>query len=310
MKRLLLAIAVMPLMAGCSRVAVTTEVKADGSWTRQDVFTQAKSGMTGAQLSDVFTLPAQGAGWTAKKAVTDKEVKYTASLKIKGPGQFGRDILVRRKDKGPVLVSNNVVVREISPGRWQYTETLHWNGDKPAELTNPPAEAIASIKAALPASIATDANAKALATGLIRGLWGAMFGPGQSVLLQLMLQPDAAEHVLMQRLGKSIDPTLGETVGSRLTAEERRATVKRLIAAMSAQAQAKGSPAPSGSSSASKAGTEMPSMTFTLKPPGAILETNGESDEYANEVWWTLYPEAAALGDVVLKATWKSPPKR
>jgi hypothetical protein len=309
-KRLLFAVAAMPLIAGCSRVAVTTEVKPDGSWTRQDVFTQAKSGMGGAQLSDVFTLPAQGAGWTAKKTVTVKEVTYTASLKVKGPGQFGKDIMVRRKEKGPVLVTNTVVVRQIAPGRWQYTETLHWAGDKPAELANPPADAIAAIKGALPASIATEANAKALAVGLVRGLWGAMFGPGQSVLPQLMLQPDAAEHILLQRLGRSIDRTLGETVGSRLTAEERRATVKKLIGVMSAQAQAKGSPEPGGSSSASKDGTDMPSMTFTLKPPGTVVETNGESDEYANEVWWTLYPEAAALGDIVLKATWKTAPPK
>lgn len=296
----------MPLIAGCSRVAVTTSVKADGSWTRQDVFSQAKTGMTGSELSDTFTLPAQGAGWTAKKAVTDKEVSYTASLNVKGPGQFGRDIQVRRQNKGPVLVTNTVVVREISPGRWQYTETLHWNGDKPSELTNPPAEVITALKAALPASIATDANAKALATGLIRGFWSAMFGPGQSVLPQMMLQQDAAQHVLVQRLGKSIDAALGETVGSRLTPEERRETVKKMISAMATQAQAKSTPESGGKASASKDGTDMPAMTFTLKPPGTILETNGESDVYANEVWWTLYPEAAALGDVTLKATWKT----
>lgn len=203
MKRLLMAVAGMLAMGGCSRVAVTTEVKPDGSWTRTDVFAQSTSNSgQSAQLSDVFVMPA-----------------------------------------------------------------------------------------------------KALADGLICGVWGAIFGPGQSILPQIMLQPDSVERVLLSRLSRSVGRTLGETLGSKLTKEERRETVLRLIKGMAASAKSRsGAKSPGGSED--KDGTDLPTLTFVMRPPGRVSDTNGDLDKYSNEVMWTVYPEAAALGDVVLKATW------
>lgn len=304
MKRLLMAVAGMLAIGGCSRVAVTTEVKPDGSWTRTDVFAQSTStpGQS-AQLSDVFVMPAK-APWTTSKSVEKDEVKFTSRIAIKGPAQLSRDILVRGKNKGPVLVSNDVAIRDLGQRRWEYRETLHWEGAPPKQLVTQDPEIIATIKAALPVKVATDATAKALAAGLIRGVWGAMFGPGQSILPQIMLQPDSVEHVLLSRLSRSVDRTLGETLGSKLTKEERRATVLRLIKGMAASAKSRsGAKSPGGSED--KDGTDLPALTFVLRPPGRVLDTNGDLDEYSNEVMWTLYPEAAALGDVVLKATWE-----
>jgi hypothetical protein len=307
MKKLLLMLGSLPLLGGCSRVAVTTDVKKDGSWTRTDVFTQSTSGPSDTQLADTFVVP-QGAGWTSSKATAKDELKVTAVLRSKGPGQFSKDVRVRGKNKGPVLVSNDVTIRETSPGVWQYTEKLRWDGPKPKELASPPVEVLTAIKSALPPYVATDATAKALAPGMIRGLFSALFGPGQTVLPQMIFQPDAAEHILRQRMGRAIDQALGETLGSRITADERRATVRRLISSVMAQTKAGNSPSPGGATTKSMDGTDLPSLTFTLRPPGRITSSNGEVDKFSNETWWTLYPEAAALGDVVMKATWEMPP--
>lgn len=304
MKRLLVAMAAIPLLAGCSRLAVTTEVKPDGSWTRTDVFAQSTSNPgQSAQLSDVFVMPAR-APWKTAKTVEKDEVKYTSRIAIKGPAQLSRDILVRGKNKGPVMVSNDVAIRDLGKGRWEYREMLHWAGASPKQLVTQDPEIIATIKAALPAIVATEATARALAAGLIRGVWGAMFGPGQSILPQIMLQPDSVEHVLLSRMSRSVDRTLGETLGSKLTTEERRATVLRLIKGIAASAKSRsGSKSPGESED--KDGTDLPALTFVLRPPGRVSDTNGDLDVYSNEVMWTLYPEAAALGDVVLKATWE-----
>lgn len=303
-----LPFALVLALGGCSRVSVTTTVNADGSWSRRNEFTQSKSnpGSSG-QLADTFVLPV-GAGWKLSKSVTKDEVKCLATLHLNGPAQCERDVSVRRKNLGPVLVTNSAVVRQVSPGVWEYRETLHWAGPKPKELTDPPADVIKAIKTALPAALATDSAARALVPRLIQGVWSAIFGPGQSILPTMLLQPDAAEHMLRQRTGAGIDRALGETFGSRISQAERRVTVARLVGAIAEQTKGQSS---SGGAKTSEStdGTDLPSLTFTLKPPGRIIRSNGEVDEYSNEIWWSLYPEAAALGDVVMTATWQTTPK-
>lgn len=304
-----LPIAGLALFAGCTRVAVTTTVGTDGAWTRQDVFTESKSNPgSSTQVSDTFVLPI-GAGWKSTKSVSKDDVKYTSTLHVKGPAQCERDISVRRKGLGPVLVTNKVVVRQVSPGVWEYRETLHWKGAKPKELTSPPPDVIAALRSTLPANLASDATAKALAPKLIQGVWSAMFGPGQSILPTLLLQPDAAEHVLRQRVGRAVDQALVDSLGTKISAAERRRTVSRLVGAMADKTKSQSALGGGSKTTDSNEGTDLPSLTFTLKPPGRVIRTNGEVDEYANEVWWTLYPEAAALGDVVMTATWQSAPK-
>jgi hypothetical protein len=43
-------------------------------------------------------------------------------------------------------------------------------------------------------------------------------------------------------------------------------------------------------------------LTFSVKLPGKIVSTNGERDDFAHEVYWSVYPQAAALGDVEMTA--------
>jgi hypothetical protein len=41
---------------------------------------------------------------------------------------------------------------------------------------------------------------------------------------------------------------------------------------------------------------------FIVKIPGKVISSNGEVDELTGEVYWALFPQAAALKPVVLTA--------
>ena len=41
---------------------------------------------------------------------------------------------------------------------------------------------------------------------------------------------------------------------------------------------------------------------FIFKSPGKLISTNGEVDEFAAEIYWALFPEAASLQPVTLTA--------
>jgi len=50
-------------------------------------------------------------------------------------------------------------------------------------------EITAMLKKSLPQSIATDANAAALAQPIMREFWRVLFGPGDPVIMQIMAHP-------------------------------------------------------------------------------------------------------------------------
>src|SRR5260370_8899586 len=75
---------------------------------------------------------------------------------------------------------NEVTVRRLAPRRFEYRETLKWKGDAPKPTLKP--EDLAEIKAALPKSPATDANAHALATKPAQLIFPRLFGPGDPLL--------------------------------------------------------------------------------------------------------------------------------
>ncbi|HEY3269001.1 MAG TPA: hypothetical protein VGM37_18975 [Armatimonadota bacterium] len=295
---LLAAVAV----SGCSRMTATTDVKADGSFTRSLAYSESKpiGSSGGAQLSDTFVLP-QAPAWKVSKTIADGDVKYGATIRVAAGQTLARDVSVRRKDQGPVLVTNKVSVAQVSPGRWRYTETIHWNGPIPKEVAVPEASTLSQIKLALPASVATDDTVRALAPALARAVWSVLFGPGEPVLPQLFLQPDAAERTMRRRAGRGIEKVLADKLGGKLNAAERRQTTRRILSALTAVSQSK-KDNPTGG--AGDDGTDLPSLSFVLKVPGHLVSTNGETDDYSDDVFWTLYPEAAALGDVTLSAEW------
>ena len=48
-------------------------------------------------------------------------------------------------------------------------------------------------------------------------------------------------------------------------------------------------------------------LTFSVQMPGKIISSNGEVNHSTHTTFWGLYPETAAMGDIVLTATCQVP---
>ncbi len=311
-RRLVFALLAAPALSGCARGVATTTVNADGSWKRALAFHGAKpdkDGNTmGTKIEDAFLLP-KGEGWIITRQTKNDEATIIAERAQK-PGETLRGDLSVAGGKKPanVVAVNTVRVQTISPGVYQYVETLHWKGPAPKTLT-PDADMLAAFKTALPPALASDANARDLAARSIRELWRVLFGPGDPLISQLssmMTQPELIERRVQQRIGASLEKQLAAQFGAELTVAQRHAIASRIVTASLESISAQTKSKTSGGSQAGKSEEDAApgaSLFLSVKMPGRITQTNGERDAFTGDVFWALYPEAAALGDVTLTAT-------
>lgn len=314
----LLALAAL-LTTGCSRSVATTTVKSDGSFTRTIVFHGPKPPDQGAggpamvgpggELSDSFDMPS-GGPWKTKREKLESEEVYTAERELTPGTVQKKDIVIKSGDKSKpgVFMVNEASVRSVGPGKWEYRETLHWSGKVPDVTNNVPPEMILAIKSALPSALATDANVRPIGVALTHELWRLLFGPGDPLISswsQFMMQPEAVERKMSARMGAGVDRAIAAQLGDKLTQEQRRACVQKIIKAATVVLNSK----TSKNADPSKAGGNtdigdgaLAAMTFTVKMPGKIVSTNGDRDDFANQVSWSVYPQAAALSDVEMTA--------
>ncbi len=303
--RIAAAIALLSTLAGCARMIATTELRVDGTFTRRLEFhvpasDNAQGVNIGPKSDDIFGFPVSPA-WTVTKVKKDQELIIKAERTLKAADVLPSDVLLKGP-KGVALIINTLSIRQTAPGRWVYTETLHWKGEKPAELKKVPAELVTSFKQALPAELATDANIQALGEVAFREFWRALFGPGDPLLSQLLLHPDLAERKVLRRLGTIMNAALVEKFGDKLTQDQRGAIVKRVVlkAMDDTKTSTKDKANPQKSQDDS---SPLTALTFVVKLPGKVTATNGERDDITGEVYWALYAEAVAIGDVTLTAT-------
>ncbi|HLK57913.1 MAG TPA: hypothetical protein VKU00_15200 [Chthonomonadaceae bacterium] len=301
------------LLSGCAREVATTTVKPDGSWTRQVVIHTPKMDMNAPpgpagpfalKPEDVFDLPA-GPNWKITKSEKDSDAIYTAERTVPLGAAVDGDIAIKRSNAKSVAVVNQVTVKQVAPGKFVYTETFTWKGEKPKELLTPEPDEIAAIKEALPDKLATDANVKALAEQFNHVYWRILFGPGSPLISnfsQIMAEPEVVEHRIMKQTGPNLERILTDKFADQLTAEQRHSVAHKImhgILDMSSKKQHNPNPG----------GNDIPgdvppvALSIFLKMPGKITQSNGEADSDAGEVIWSLYPQAAALGDVTLTAT-------
>jgi hypothetical protein len=299
-------VASLPFVAwGCARISATTELHPDGTITRRLEF-HAPAGEAGQGASigpkadDIFTFPGAPA-WTVTRTKKDQELILKAERTLKASDMMPSDVKLKGA-KGAALVTNTLSVKQVAPGRWEYRETLHWNGDRPDDLKRVPAEAKAAFKEALPAALATPENIQSLGEVAFRELWRALFGPGDPLLAMALLHPDLAERKVIRRIGAAMNTALVEKFGDKLTQDQRGAIVKRLVqkAMADTTSSSKSKADPQGAQSDDPGA--MTAMMFVVKLPGKIVSTNGERDEVTGEVYWALYAEAAAVGDVTMTA--------
>lgn len=330
-KRMFL-ISMFPFMflIGCSSVAVQTTINADGSYIRHIKFTVGSEPMGGPPKLEKNFQRLSDKKWTMTSKNVDDNLVVEAHRKFdKGQKSEGDVSLMQKLEKkrrlGPpkdeepapkakVLLTNSVSVTEISPGKWEYKEVLHWTGQRDemdwSKLNNK--EELAKLKACLPEKIRSDETVKKLGLGIAESLNRILFGPGMPMLPQFLLQTDLAIRKMMISLGNFIVKWLKDEFGDKLTADERFQCAKKILddsglkgalTEQKAKSQPKG-PGGAPAKEKKKEETDLIPMSFAVKVPGKILKSNGDVDRFSGSVYWGVYPQAAAFKDVVLRVVY------
>lgn len=307
MRKILVVAAIFAaaLLTGCARARVTTEIRPDGSFTRTVLLTgpEKKEGQMAPTVDDTFNFPA-GPGWKVTDGKQQSDVTKTFVRTVAAGTPLKGDVSIK-KDKAspaPELV-NEVTVTRVGPKRFEYKETLRWAGDPPKEPSLKPDD-LAKIKAALPKALATDENARAVATRTYSLVVPMMFGPNDLLLAVSLMHPDLAERRAHQRIGTVLLQALQEQFGDQMTPDQRRDVARKLIES-SFNSSKPSQPDPSGGGD--QKSSNLTALTFVLRGPGKLVSSNGEYDELSGEVYWALYPEAASLKPIVLTAVYELP---
>ncbi len=287
---------------GCARTSTLTTVKEDGSWHRTvKLFFQAQNAgglgdvkQSEPKIEDVFT-PPSGSGWSIERSkASDGTLQLVAQRDLKAGQESQNDIVVKGQ------LSNTVTVKEISPGRFEYRETLHWTGKKQDLLATASPSLLTVVKDALGSQLATKENVDFIVLGLGKAVTRIMFGPGDPMLGQLIAQPELSERRLRIRIAESVNALIATRFGTSVSAEDRLKMSKKLLAELDSKQFI--DPEKQGEESKGSTNSQLVSMFFSVKLPGAIIETNGESDPFTGEVFWAMYPEVAQFEDVVLRS--------
>jgi hypothetical protein len=312
----LLAMACL-LTTGCSRAVITTTVKPDGAFTRKIVFHGPSAGdkagagipMPGGELKDSFDMPS-GGPWKTKSEKLENEQVYTAERELTPGSVQKQDLAIKSGDpmKPGVFMVNEASVRSVGPGKWEYRETLHWNGKLPDMMAMITPDGLQIVKAGLPPALATDANVRPIAVALTRAVWRAMFGPGDPLISswsQFMMQPETVSRKMQAMASPALDKAIAAQLGDKLSPQERRACVRKIIENITnglTQKTAAGADPTKASAKPDFGDAALAALTFSVKLPGKIVSTNGERDDFNREVYWFVYPQAAVLGDVEMTA--------
>jgi len=304
-----LAFCVVALAAlgGCARSRITTEIKARGDWTRTDSFTgqEKKEGQMTPSVDEVFLLPS-GAGWKSQTTKTDKDSTIVVEKTLRPGDELKGDLSIRADGEKMQLV-NDVSVKRLAPRRFEYRETLSWKAPKtPGDIGSIKPEELEQIRAALPKPLDTEANARGLAGRVTELVVPLMFGPGDPLLAVGLMHPDLAERRASQRIGALMMKALADQFGDKMTVDQRKQVVRKVIAGSFASARPS-QPDPAAGPPDKSSGSGLTPLMFILKTPGRVVSSNGELDEFTGEVFWALFPEAASLNDVTLTAVVEMP---
>jgi hypothetical protein len=292
----------LALLTGCARARVTTEIRSGGAVSRTVALTgqEKKEGqidMSGS-IEDSFVVPT-GEGWKSSTEKKDSNLTTTFERTLALGVPLKGDLSLKGDENKTAFV-NEVVVTRVTPRRFEYRETLRWTGPAPDGMKLKP-EDLAKLKAALPKALATDDNARGIADKAAVLMMPMLFGPGDPLLAIGILHPDLAAKRASQRIGSLMLKALEDQFGDKMTLAERRAVTMRLIETSFAQAKP-AAPDPAAGPPSGKGGAGLTPLMFILKSPGKIISSNGEVDELTGEVYWALFPPAAALKPVVLTA--------
>ena len=306
----LILLAAALFASACARARVTTEIHSDGSWTRTVALSgqQKKHGLqVTPSLEDTFVIPA-GSGWKSSEELKDDNRTLTLERSMPAGATLEGDISVKSSElgkspsePGKLRLVNSVAVKTTGPHQLEYRETLHWTGPSNKLLGDLQPADLARLKAHLPQALATDANCQALVDKAARLATPVLFGPGDPLLAVGLLHPDLALYRANQRIGAVLVQALEQQFGDQLKAAERHEVVRQLIREMFLSNKIS-QPDPAVAEPPPPNSTGLTPLMFIVKPPGKVVSTNGEIDEFTGEIFWGMFEEAAAFKDVVLTA--------
>jgi hypothetical protein len=300
----LTALAAAILLSACARARVTTHIQSDGSWTRTIALSgqQKREGVeTRPTLEDTFVIPS-GPGWKSSEEMKDNNRSVTLERTLPAGSTLDGDLSIKSSDPGKLRLVNHVTIKAAGPHRLEYRETLHWTGEPNKFLGDIHPQDLAQLKSHLPKALATDANARALVDKAAELSVPVLFGPGDPLLAMGMLHPDLAIYRLNQRIGSVMVKALEEQFGDKMQPAERREVARQLIQeTLNPGKLTQPDPAVAAAAS-SGTNSGLTPLMFIVHPPGKVVSTNGEIDEFTGEIFWALFEEAASYKDVVMSA--------
>jgi hypothetical protein len=252
----------------------------------------------GGSIEDSFIVPS-GDGWKSHAEKKDSNLTTTFERTLTLGVPLTGDLSLKGDEGKPAFV-NEVTVTRVAPRRFEYRETLRWTGSAPESMKFKP-ENLAQLKAALPPALATDENALGIANKAAVLMMPVMFGPGDPLLAVALMHPDLAARRASQRIGAVMLKALEDQFGDKMTLAQRRSVTMKLIETSFVQAKPS-APDPAAGPPSGKGGAGLTPLMFIVKSPGKVISSNGEVDELTGEVYWALFPPAAALKPVVLTA--------
>lgn len=289
------------LLTGCMRTNTETVIADDGAWNRTVKFTIQKEDMMGkpSKFDDVVFLPS-GADWKTSQATEKENLVFTATRAAKLGETLTDDL--RLKEKGKAILSNTVTVRDLGNGRYEYLETIRYTGEAKPKVSDSRAEVRRAVRDSLGSVTASDAQLDDIMQGAMLDLWRIVFGPTKPLLPTLAMHPDLGERELRRRFGQTMESQFERVLGDKMDKPARLATVRKMVSLLDSE-KIMGSPKEQAPSEPGEdGGAGLISMTTIVKLPGRIVESNGEIDEVANEVFWAFYSESTYVGELTLRA--------
>jgi hypothetical protein len=291
------------LLSGCSHARVTTRIQSDGSWKRTIVLTgqQKTAGIQPMPaLEDTFVVPT-GDGWKSSEESKDNNRTLTLERTLAAGAALQGDLSLKGSGPGKLRLVNQVTVKAAGPHRLEYRETLHRTGPPSKLLDNIHPEDLARLKSFLPQPLATDANARALVDKVAELGVPVLFGPGDPLLALGLLHPDLALYRANQRMGAVVMQALEQQFGDKMQPAERREIARQLIQATLSTSKIS-QPDPTAAMANPTNSPGLTPLMFVVQPPGKVVSSNGEIDEFSGEIFWALFEEAASYQDVVMTA--------
>lgn len=293
-------------LAGCSRVSTNTALHADGSFSRQVVYTVTKNDLNlggqqqKAKPEDLFKLPASGNGVTVASTDNVNGTVVTVTRDVSADSSPLADISLLG-DKKSVSATSTVSVKKLADGKLEYIETLH--AATPAKSSVEQfliPDLRARVKKALPEEYQKTELIDRLTVEIQTNMVHALVGPPEANLFSAILSPDttarkinATAFALNLKSFKSAIPTLSDDQASSLAKSLSNMMNKDTFNASNSSKMA--------GENASPDNTAMTLLFFSVNFPGKIVETNGIADPLEGDVYWSLLPMALDLGDVHLR---------